>query len=682
MTSTGLRVGLLAALLTPATALAQSVPSSPPLSRDERETLFSLVTAAKQAPPDLTDDRSWPVHILRASDGSHYVAFAAPAPPDVTPDTPLAVYVRLVPRQNAPGARAARSPVEEWLQGLRSDPLPMRARRVVQVPSGELPVGGAQTMTTREGLGAIAQSSTALALLDYDRRRAREEAAARERERRAELEGKAAAPPDILPFEDFDFTARAVARRAPTIERALTAGPGEYDLLLSWAVLDVRHRPLRSGVLRRALSLPAAQSTSLALSTVILADAIRTRDTVYSPDRQTAHPFSIGTTEIDPATDDLLTNDELLSVAFQVLNATPSPTGKPDVTVGLRVYRTTPAGDVLAATLSPLRFDESNLPVDFDLTRGHPLLAAMTAPLRTLPRGSYRLAITVADRLVNSAVPAEVRFRIVATPNVLLAAAPSLATPFARTAFTEPTLVGAVLDRLPPPSTPSVTRLIAAAREGRWAEVLPEQATEGPDRATALWLRSFALYALGDSPVTVGLQVRRAVEAGASQAHADFLQGACWALEGRDADAVEAWTAAVKGGLPGGAVAPALAEAYSRLGRWEETATAAAGAIEAGASDSAITRLAAAADIKRGREGDALRRLDPMLAADPGDSDVQWLALHALFASFARSAEPGSTPEGRTRFETLARTYVESGGRWSQLAEEWRGLVTAASPAP
>ena len=72
------------------------------------------------------------MHLLRASDGSHYVAFSAEAPADLTPDEKLALYVRLEPRPtDPPSTQAPRSAVEDWLRGERSDPLPMRAARVV-----------------------------------------------------------------------------------------------------------------------------------------------------------------------------------------------------------------------------------------------------------------------------------------------------------------------------------------------------------------------------------------------------------------------------------------------------------------------------------------------------------------------------------------------------------------------
>ncbi|MEZ5289348.1 MAG: hypothetical protein R2712_32020, partial [Vicinamibacterales bacterium] len=240
----------------PAQAAGQA--KAPNLSRQQKEALLAAVTAAKSAVVQPAE-HLWQAHLLRASDGSHYVAFSAEAPSDLGPDDHLALYVRLEPRPAAGSTPAPppRSAVEEWLLGERSDPLPMRAARVVQIPTGEMPVGGPSATLSRDGSG---QNSAVLALLDRQRDRARREQEAREKARRAELEGQGATAADLLPFEDFDMAARLVAREGqPAVfRRALTAGPGAYDVVLGWAVLDGRNRPTRTGAFRHPLELPPA----------------------------------------------------------------------------------------------------------------------------------------------------------------------------------------------------------------------------------------------------------------------------------------------------------------------------------------------------------------------------------------------------------------------------------------
>ena len=205
---------LLLLLAMPAVTGAQA--NTPDLSKDQRQALLAALVAVKQAGAAPSADRGWQVHLLRASDGSHYVAFSAEAPADLPPDAPFALYVRLAPRPDPAAASvlAVRSPVEEWLLGQRNDPLPMRASGVVQVPTGELPVGGPLAGSTRETLGG--QNQAALRLMERERERQREADEAAKKGRRAEMEGRSrpATRPDAL---------RGFRPRGP---RHDSAGPG------------------------------------------------------------------------------------------------------------------------------------------------------------------------------------------------------------------------------------------------------------------------------------------------------------------------------------------------------------------------------------------------------------------------------------------------------------------------
>jgi hypothetical protein len=655
----------------------------PNLSKEQRQALLAAVTAVKEASPQPPSDEAWQMHVLRASDGSHYVAFSADAPPDITADTPLALYIRLTPRPADLQSEvvASRSAVEEWLLGQRSDPLPMRAHRVVQIPTGEMPVGGLAAISSRDGSG---QSAAVLRLMERQRERARAEREQAERDRREELEGRAKATQDLLPFEDFDMAARVIARpgQRAVIRRAITAGPGDYDLSIGWASLDAKNRPVHTGVLTHALHLPSAQAVGLGLSSVIIADEIRLRSDIYPPDQQTAHPYAIGTTEIDPAPDAVFTNDERLSLAVQVINASPSPTSKPDVTIGFRLFRRAGETEEPAGSLSPLLYNEDTVPVDFNLALGHPILAAMAAPLRTLARGEYRLEITATDRVAGTSTRSNTTFRVVGTPTSLLASAPAFAPPFQRTRLIEPDAMTLALDALAPnASTPALTHLVQMARESRFVELLPNVELTPQERGLGALLQAIGFYALGDNPTALGLQLRLALERGAPEPATRFWMGACLAIERKDKDAVAAWQAALDGGWPSALVHPPMTEALVRLGRIEEAGRLAKQALEAGTTEPALVRLASAADIAAGRLAPAVTTLDAHLVRSPDDVDAQWLMLHALFAGVVTGAEPGSTPDGRARFVELARRYIEGGGRQRALAAEWLAFVTASSLA-
>jgi hypothetical protein len=674
------RALVVAALLgLPAAAAAQG--KAPNLSKEQRQSLQAAVTAAKSAAP-LPREDAWQMHLLRASDGSHYVAFSMEAPADVSAEESLALYVRLEPRPADPpsGTQPPRSAVEDWLRGERSDPLPMRARRVVTVPSGELPMGGTAATMTRDGSG---QNSAVIALMQRQLQKQREEEAAREKARREELEGKTKAQLDVLPFEDFDLQARVVTRpgRSPVFQRAITAGPGDYEVVVSWAVLDGKNRPTRTGALRHPLSLPPVQTSGLALGSVILADAIHARTDLYTSDQQTAHPYAIGGTEIDPAPDQSFTNDERLAVAFQIFNAAASVIGKPDVGVALRLYRRTASGEELAATLAPLQYNEGTLPADFNLLQGHPLLAAFAAPLRTLPRGEYRLAVGATDRLARASTTAEARFRIVPTPTALLASAPAFTTPFVRTRLLDAAVFEPALDALAPhASSPGLAPLLALARQHRFVDLMADPAVTGADRGAAILLQGLAAYALGDTGRAIGVRLGRAREAGAPEGATQFWLGATLALESRDADAIEAWQAARAAGWPQALVSPLVAEAQVRLGRLEDAGRTAREALDAGAGDPSLVRVAAAADIAARRYWPAADRLEAHVATTPADTDARWMLVHAVFAGLV-TGDTAAQADRRAQLGQAVDRYLEAGGRHRALAEEWRAFVTASSPS-
>lgn len=672
------RALLVAALLaSPSPASPQA--KAPNLSKAQKEALLAAVTAARDA-ARLAPDDHWQMHLLRASDGSHYVAFSMEAPPNLTPDERLVLYVRLEPKATEPPSTSARprSTVEEWLRGERGDPLPLRAARVVTVPTGELPMGGTAATMTRDGSG---QNSAVLALMERRQQKAREEAEAHERARREALEGKGDAAPNVMPFEDFDVQARVLARPggSAVFQRALTAGPGDYDVVVAWAVVDGRDRPTRTGARRQSMSLPAVQTTGLALGSVILADAIRARAELYTAEQQTAHPYAIGGTEIDPAPDHAFTNDERLSVAFQVFNAAASATGKPDVGIALRLYRRTAAGEELAASLAPLEYNENTLPPDFNLLQGHPLLAAFAAPLRTLPRGEYRLAVAATDRVARTTAATEARFRITPTAAALIASAPAFTAPFARARLLETAVFDPALDALAPLATsPGLAPLLSLTRQHRFVDLMADSKVADEDRGTAMLLQGIAAYALGDTPRAIGVRLARAREAGAPEGATQFWLGATLALEGRDADAVQAWKAARAAGWPQALAAPPIAEAHVRLAQFDEAGRTAREALAAGAADPSLVRVAAAADIAARRFAEAVDGLTSHLAFVPADADAQWLLIHAIFASFVTGDGPGTTADGRARFGEAVERYVAAGGRHRALAEEWRAFLTAS----
>lgn len=646
-----------------ATAAAQSMPN---LNGDQRALLTALLGAVDAAPPAAdTAPESWQTHVLRASDGSHYVAFSV-ASTAATPieARPLLLYVRLSAIATPPATTLAeRSVVREWLGGSRVDPrlLPRRGIALGNMPA----MGTASGFTVRQENAA---GSTDLTMLNLHREREKQRKDEQERQRRASLEGAAAASADLLPFEDFDFvTPAAFADGTAMLQRALTAGPGQYRLSIAWVDAAAKAGKAPVQMAHRVLSLPPALPDEFRLSSLIVADSISVRETPYTAGEQRAYPYAIGATEIRPARDTVFTSDEQLSLAFQVINARAPDTGKPDVTVNFRITRPAGTREQQVAALTPLRYDATTLPPDFDVRLGHPLIAAMSVPLATLSRGSYRLHLTATDHATATSTSTHADFTVVGTPRSLLSEAPPLGRGFRREDGIGDAVLATLVQALTPASpSPALRRALDLAAGRTFIELLAEEPVLQPEQAVRVALTGLALYAIGD--VSALGRFQQAAALGGPAGPIQFLIGAVRATQNRDSDAIAAWQLARENGLPG--VAPFLVEAYLRRGDNARAASLVSAELAGRPAQGPWVRALAVAHLANGRNREALAVIDAQLATHPDDSDARWLQLQALYG---RIVTDGAADHDS--FKTAARAYVASGGAHSALAAEWLKAV-------
>ncbi|MEP6782819.1 MAG: hypothetical protein ABI983_04055, partial [Acidobacteriota bacterium] len=465
---------LLAVIVT--ASLSGSASAQTPLSRQQKASLEQLITAVDRAaiePNASQPADNWLTHVLRASDGSHYVAFSFTPPADALPPTPIVIYVRLA-NAIVPGetAVAERSLVREWLKGSTIDPrlLPRRGMAV-----GDMPAMGAAAAITRGGMSAVGSPDVQIMNLEQDRARQRRED--EQKKRRSELEGLTVAASDRFPFEDFEVgSAATFADGTLAIQRSLTAGPGAYDLYVAW--VDASLPPARATphVARRSIRLAPA-AAEFGLSSVIVAARIGVRTVPISAVEQRTHPYSLGQTEITPARDLAFAPAERLSIAFQIFNPMPTAAGKPNIVVNPRIVRIVGLREEAVASLTPLTYDAATMPEDFDLRLGHPIIVALAAPLATLRRGDYKLVITAEDRQAGVVASAATPFTITTTAAGLLAEAPPLAQRLAPLAMISPATVAALLDRLAVSNpSPVLARALNSARTGRFTDLLIEDA--------------------------------------------------------------------------------------------------------------------------------------------------------------------------------------------------------------
>jgi hypothetical protein len=635
---------------------------SPQLSKGQRELLTAMIAAVDAAgSADETHDAALRTHVLRASDGSHYVALSAVPPPSVgLPSTPMPLYIRLATAPSIAAQRPERSLIRDWLAGNQSAPPPI-ARSGIAL--GEMPIMGPAGSIERRP--QVTSGMSDLRLMELEERRAREREAVQQRQRRAELEGRAATASENLPFEDFDFAATA---SASTLQRALTTGPGSYFLYIAWADPKAAKPAESIRVVKKRLMLPAATTTELTIGSVILAERIQARAAAYPPTQQASHPYTIGLTEIVPSPDATLADTENLSAIFQVINAQSSDSGKPDVDIAFQVVRVTGNQEQQVAALTPQNYSAANMPPEFDTRVGHPLFASVSAPLSTLRRGTYRLKILVNDKLGGRTATSEIDFNVTATTAALLREAPSLGAPFRRDAILGSDVLPALLTSLRPTSpSPALQRAFDLAAAGKFVDLMVEEPVPQAEEGVRTALRGLALYAVGDASAAV--QFQRAQLLGAPMAPSRFLSGAARAMQLRDPDAIAGWQEALKAGAPRSLVVPHLVDAYLRRNDVQQAAAVLAG----GGGPTGWSRGAAAVLIGTQKEADAIKSIDARLLATPGDLDAQWLLIHALFAQLVRdTSAPAALKE---RFTAQARAYINAKGIHAALAEEWLAQV-------
>src|SRR5688572_11373496 len=660
--TTRLAASIVTVCLSAGTVLTQAPPQ---LSRQQRDLLLGLVAAVDRAitAPTRTGDE-WLTHVLRASDGSHYVAFSVAPPAHTLPTTPIVLYVRLATAVSGETTVAERSIVREWLQGSRVDPRLLPQRRGIAI--GDMPPMGAGSIAVRGGTAAV--GSTDLQAMALERERSRQRREEEEKRRRAELEGSIVTQSDRLPFEDFEVAAAAsFADGTRAIQRALAAGPGRYDLLVAWVDASQPASKAQYHVARRSLQLSPA-ATEFGLSSIIVADGINVRLAPYDSLQQRAHPYAIGLTEITPARDAIFTPSQQIAVAFQIVNPTSSSSGKPDVSISPRITRLNGTREETVATLSPLVFDAATLPAEFDVRLGHPLIAAFAAPLATIPRGDYRLSVTAEDRVGSGVVAARTEFTVLPTLESLLAEAPPLGPRFQLAAVLEKPVIDELLDRLTVSSaSPALRRALDSARAGRFADLLVADTVPDGEQGTRAALSGLALLSLGNPAAAVDLQ--RALQLQAPADAVEVLLGAARAIGGRDVEAVAAWEAALRAGFPRPAIDRLIAEAYLRQ---KDFARAAAAFGERPSDPSSLATFAATRIATR-RPADAVAVLDTTLAQRPDDVEAHWLLVHALYAQFV---DGDRSVVLRLRAE--AQRYIDAKGAHAALASEWLKVITSS----
>jgi hypothetical protein len=384
------------------TATAADPPARKLLGIDERNAVLSLIKAVDVAQDtDVTaNDRvAWDGHVLRSGNQTGYLPFRLTLDLLERPKSAV-VYVRAVTRHDGMRSRDERSTARDWL--LRGNNLPQRIE-TVYVGTGELPVGGPASNSTRQSVSSANQALTVLALQhrELERQRTAADAAKKKSE-------PAQRDPARLPFEDYyvaDVTsARGVDR--PVLERALALPPGEYDVYVG--LLDRNRLKTSSPVIvRQTVTVPDFWNDEIALSSLILASDIRVLGASPSAKQQVEHPYTFGRAEIIPVAAPAFSSDDALSVVYQVCNY-----GAPDADLqaDYNFYRVDTPTRVLFNRTPSQHFGDEDLPPPAPWESV--AFLTQTVSLKTFPPGKYELEVSVRDRLTRHSVSRSVSFTV------------------------------------------------------------------------------------------------------------------------------------------------------------------------------------------------------------------------------------------------------------------------------
>ncbi len=220
--------------------------------------------------------------------------------------------------------------------------------------------------------------------------------------------------PTSYPFEDVHFLEIAPAASQPArVARAFAVPAGDYDV---YFVLRERNAPPsgapKASVLKQTIAVPNFWTNDLTTSSIMLADRVDTLSAPLSREQQIEHPYVIGQSDIQVASDSKFRKSEELSVVFLIYNPAIGADKAFNLQVDYAFYRKTPEGEKYFNRTESQKFTPAGLGPQFDLSAGHQLVAGQAVPLAGFPEGDYRLEIKVMDLVSGKSLTRDVAFTV------------------------------------------------------------------------------------------------------------------------------------------------------------------------------------------------------------------------------------------------------------------------------
>jgi hypothetical protein len=215
-------------------------------------------------------------------------------------------------------------------------------------------------------------------------------------------------------FIDVDSEDDGVAR----LSRAFSAPGGDYDVYVALrdskgVDADDNDRATATVMmLKDVVAVPDLWTPELKTSSVIVAKLVEPLSAPLSPEEQIQHPYTLGTTRIDPKHDRSFGKREELSLIMLVYNPKLTGDQMPDVSIEYNFHAKTESGEEFFNKTNPQQFNAQSLPPGFSVTLGHQIVAGQSVPLTLFPAGEYRLEILVTDNEAGTSVARNVNFTV------------------------------------------------------------------------------------------------------------------------------------------------------------------------------------------------------------------------------------------------------------------------------
>jgi VWFA-related protein len=317
-------------------------------------------------------------------------------------------------------------------------------------------------------------------------------------------------------------------------------------------------------------------------------------------------------------------------------------------------------------------------------------VAEAGVPIGLLPPGEYvaRAVISVSGRKVGQVVRPFRVTRAAATVSApgsgavpMRAAAPiafaSRIDAFDKSAVLSPQVVGFFLDRMSAGAAASAATMrpaLESARAGRFDESMRALANTGDDQLAAVFLKGLALLSSGDLNGAMG-KFRDALRIDSEFFSAAFYLGACYAAGGRDRDAAGAWQTSLITESNAPFVYTLLGDALLRLRDMDQAIDVLTEARSLWPDDDQVTIRLGTALVMANKPVEALKLLEPYLAAHPADHERLFLALRALYEARSTGRPIGTLETDRALFTRYADAYAAAKGPQHALVGQWRRFI-------